>query len=109
MSIVAFRISESDNVATLLDEAQPGPVHLRGGGAEEEIVLVEPIDLGHKVAVVDIGEGEPIVKYGVPIGIATRAIRRGEWVHLHDCRSAFDERSSHLDLVTGAASEIRYD
>lgn len=109
MSIVAFRIAPQDNVATLLGEAPAGPATLRGGAVEEEILLLEPIDLGHKVAIVDIPEGAPVVKYGVPIGLATRDIRRGEWVHLHDCRSAFDERSSHLDLHTGAASEIRYE
>lgn len=109
MSIVAFRIDPRDNVATLLDEAPAGPVMLRGDGLEEEILLLEAVDLGHKVAIVDIPEGAPVTKYGVPIGLATRDIRRGEWVHLHDCRSAFDERSSHLDVHTGAASEIRYE
>lgn len=108
MDIVAFRIRPQDTVATLLADAPAGPVGLRGGD-EEEIVLVEPIELGHKVALRDTREGESIVKYGVAIGIATRDIRRGEWVHLHNCRSAFDERSSTLDLHTGAASEIRYE
>ena len=53
--------------------------------------------------------GAEVVKYGVRIGIATRDIRRGGWVHLHVMRSAYDERSSHLDAVTGAPRDIRYD
>jgi altronate dehydratase small subunit len=44
----------------------------------------------------------------VPIGIATTAIEPGAWVHLHNCRSRVDERSSHLDLKTGAALDTAY-
>lgn len=109
MSAVCFHIAPADTVATLLADAPAGPVEVRGGGATGVVTLVEPIELGHKVALVDIAEGAAIVKYGVTIGIATRPIRRGEWVHLHNCRSAYDDRSSTLDLHTGAASDIRYE
>lgn len=108
MSSACFRIAEVDTVATMLADGGPGPVDVRGAG-EAVIDLVEPIELGHKVALVDTAEGAPIVKFGIAIGLATRPIRAGEWVHLHNCRSAFDERSSTLDLHTGAASEIRYE
>jgi hypothetical protein len=50
----------------------------------------------------------PIVKFGVPIGLSTAPILRGQWVHLHNCRSQVDERSSHLDLKTGAAKDTPY-
>lgn len=109
MTAVCFRIAPADTVATLLADAPAGPVGLRGAGGDETVTLAEPIELGHKVALVDIPEGGAVVKYGVTIGLATRPIRRGDWVHLHNCRSAFDERSSTLDLHTGAASEIRYE
>jgi altronate dehydratase len=109
MTAVCFRISPADTVATLLADAEAGPVELRGAGVADTVTLAEPIELGHKVALVDIDEGGAIVKYGVTIGLATHAVRRGQWVHLHNCRSAFDERSSSLDLHTGAASEIRYE
>src|SRR5690606_15764332 len=39
---------------------------------------------GHKVAIAPIAEGEPVLKYGQIIGYATRAIRPGEHVHLHN-------------------------
>jgi len=108
MSPACFRIAEIDTVATLLADAEPGPVDLRGAG-EGTIDLAERIELGHKVALVDHAEGDAIVKYGIAIGRASRPIRRGEWVHLHNCCSAYDERSQSLDLHTGAASEIRYE
>jgi hypothetical protein len=109
MTAVCFRIAPTDTVATLLADAGAGPVELRGAGEAGVVTLTEPIELGHKVALVDIDEGDAIVKYGVTIGFASRPIRRGEWVHLHNCRSAFDARSSSLDLHTGAATEIRYE
>jgi altronate dehydratase small subunit len=101
----AFRVHPDDNVATLLGDAEER-VEIVGGG---EIVLHEPVALGHKVALCDIAEGAPVVKYGIAIGTASTAIRAGEWVHLHNCASRFDERSGGFDVVTGAAKDMRYD
>ena len=36
------------------------------------------IPAGHKFALRDIVQGEDVIKYGYPIGHATRAIRKGE-------------------------------
>ena len=35
---------------------------------------------GHKIALVDIAEGTPILRYGEVIGYAVSPIRAGEWV-----------------------------
>ncbi len=45
------------------------------------------IPFGHKAALCDIGKGEPVVKYGFPIGVATCAIKKGEHVHTHNLKS----------------------
>lgn len=50
-----------------------------------------------------------IVKYGVVIGRATKDIPMGSWVHLHVMRSNYDERSSHLNVNTGAPEDTRYE
>jgi altronate hydrolase len=42
---------------------------------------------GHKIARQAIPAGSPVIKYGDPIGIATRDIAAGEWVHTHNLRS----------------------
>ena len=104
-----FRVHAADNVATLLDDAGPGPLTVLGLESPQPIAAAEPIQLGHKVALADLAQDAPIIKYGVPIGRATRPIRRGQWVHLHNCRSGFDERSSTLDARTGAATDTRYE
>ncbi|GAB4131022.1 UxaA family hydrolase [Thermopirellula anaerolimosa] len=45
--------------------------------------------MGHKVAVRPIAEGEAVVKYGHPIGVATVNIEPGQWVHVHNMQSAY--------------------
>jgi altronate dehydratase len=105
----AFRIHADDNVATLLGDAQAGAlVILRGDGGAIEVSAVQTIQAGHKIALRTISEGGSVVKYGFPIGEATRPIAVGEWVHLHNCRSLHDPASSELDVESGARNETRY-
>lgn len=103
-----FQISLLDNVATLLEDAGPGSVTIRGEAEKHEIHLAQPVRIGHKVAVRAMDKGAQVVKYGVPIGEAMQSIAPGEWVHLHNCRSFYDDGSSRLDLETGAREEMPY-
>jgi altronate dehydratase small subunit len=48
------------------------------------VTLQDPIDFGHKFAVVPIKAGEDVLKYGEVIGVATRDIMAGEHVHVHN-------------------------
>jgi altronate dehydratase small subunit len=107
--IACYRIDDRDNVATMLDDAPAGTVDVVGEAGGSQILTTEPILLGHKVALRDIHAGEAITKHGVPIGHASRPIPRGAWVHLHNCRSDFDERSQTLDVQTGATRDTVYE
>ena len=104
-----FQIHPADNVATMLQTASAGSVTVLGSGNEQTIQLQGPIELGHKVAIRPIAAGETIVKYGVPIGIATIPIAIGTWVHLHNCKSQLDERSGTMDVHTGLPGDTRYE
>lgn len=57
---------------------------------EESVTLAArgDIPLGHKIAVKDIAAGGDVTKYGVKIGRATQAIAAGDYVHVHNIRSA---------------------
>ena len=46
------------------------------------------IPLGHKIALMDIAQGNTVIKYGVSIGKATQAIKKGDWVHTHNLKTA---------------------
>jgi altronate hydrolase len=49
---------------------------------------------GHKVALRDHDEGEPVIKYGAPIGVATARILQGEHVHTHNLVTVRGRRSA---------------
>jgi altronate dehydratase small subunit len=108
-SASAFQIHATDNVATLLaDAADSTEVRITGEGRGAAVTAANPIRSGHKIALRPIAEGAAIVKYGFPIGRAAQPISAGEWVHLHNCASNFDAKSSSLDLESGARPETRY-
>jgi galactarate dehydratase len=67
----------ADNVAVVLnDGGLPAGTMLPGG-----LVLREPVPQAHKVALADLAAGDPVLRYGVNIGRAARAIAAGSWVH----------------------------
>ena len=54
-----------------------------------QVTIPAEIGIGHKLARRDIAPGEKILKYGAIIGSASRAIARGEHVHLHNLVSDY--------------------
>lgn len=106
--MTAFKIHPDDNVATLLEDAEPGDLKVMGETALS-VAATEAIAHGHKIALMDIPAGRDVIKFGVPIGRASADIPAGAWVHLHNLESFFDERSQTLDLHTGGATDTRYD
>jgi altronate hydrolase len=56
------------------------------------VTIAEPLRMGHKVAVLPIGKGKPVLKYGQMIGVTTAAIEPGEWVHSHNLVNSAGER-----------------
>lgn len=45
------------------------------------------IPIGHKVAVVDMSEGDTAIKYGEDIGKIIAPIKKGEHVHVHNLKT----------------------
>jgi hypothetical protein len=104
-----FQVSPEDNVATMLCDIGAGDeVTVQGSGSVRRLAARETIRFGHKLALEQILKGDPIVKYGVSIGFATASAQPGEWIHLHNCRSKVDERSSSFDPATGDAKDTAY-
>ncbi len=52
------------------------------------IVANHDIPLGHKIALVDIAAGSTVIKYGSSIGKTTQDIKKGDWVHTHNLKTA---------------------
>ncbi len=105
-----FRIRKEDNVATALTELKPGKATVLGEtDGLHWAQVTEPVPKGHKLALKRIHSAAEIIKYGIPIGTATAEIEPGSWVHLHCMRSGYDERSEHLNPITGVPEDISYE
>jgi hypothetical protein len=102
-----FQVDARDNVVTLLQDAT-GVVTVLGP-QPQQVSLLERIGASHKVALAEIAAGGPVIKFGVRIGHATRAVPRGSWVHLHNMASDLDERSGTLDPHSGAPTDTSYE
>jgi len=84
----AILIDKKDNVATALRQLVKGdsiPVAVEDRSVS--VVLLQDISFGHKFALTDIQQGDAIIKYGGVIGLATKPIRQGEHVHVHNVES----------------------
>jgi altronate dehydratase small subunit len=80
----ALSLHPEDNVATLVDSSRQGEEVSITGKTRSVLKLAGDIDYGHKVATRPIPRGEPVLKYGTVIGLATRDIAPGEHVHVHN-------------------------
>ena len=89
----ALRLHAIDNVAVVLEEVQAGEgLVILGGDDTAPIPARQAIPFAHKIALSPVDDGAAIVKYGVPIGFATRRIESGEWVHCDNVGSYYAAR-----------------
>ncbi|MVB10968.1 Altronate dehydratase [Caprobacter fermentans] len=87
---LALKINDRDNVATIFADGivSGSEVEVRDKQGNSEIIKVlGDIPFGHKIALKDIHPGEEIFKYGEEIGAATKEIKKGEYVHVHNLDS----------------------
>ncbi|MBR3234683.1 MAG: UxaA family hydrolase [Atopobiaceae bacterium] len=87
---IALQAKPNDNVATIFaDDITAGTevVVLNAAGEERQMAVREAIPYGHKFALCDIAAGEQITKYGEEIGVASRDISTGAYVHVHNLDS----------------------
>jgi altronate dehydratase len=85
-----LKIKEEDNVATAMQKITPGE-ELDG------ITALQEIPFGHKISVVPIKKGGFILKYGEVIGAASRDIKAGEHVHIHNMEGTRGRGDIHSD------------
>jgi LDH2 family malate/lactate/ureidoglycolate dehydrogenase len=89
--IRAILLTPDDDVAAVLDTVAGGHTVTVTSGASGDVIATltagQDIPFGHKVAVRDVAQGQPVRRYGFPIGLATASIRQGDHVHSHNMRS----------------------
>lgn len=79
-------LNAADNVLVARSRVERGTAVALDAGS---VCVDRVIPLAHKIARQDIAEGSRILKYGMPIGLATEDIAAGQHVHIHNMRSAY--------------------
>src|SRR5262245_45302473 len=74
-----LRLNPADDVVIACRELEPGTNLL-----QENVVVAERIPAGHKVATRAIAVNQPVHRYNQVIGFATREIKPGFHVHVHN-------------------------
>lgn len=80
---------KGDSVGVAVDAIEPGAAtegRVQTTGETVKVTATGSVPYGHKMAVVDIPEGSPVIKYGERIGTATAAISAGDHVHTHNLK-----------------------
>lgn len=83
--------NEGDHVGVAVREVAPDGLIdgvLMDTNGVVQLRALDPIPLGHKIALVDLEPDAQVIEYGVRIGIATQPIKQGQHVHTHNIRSA---------------------
>jgi altronate dehydratase small subunit len=96
----AIRMADPDNVVTALEDLPAGREFGVDGGT---VTLAEPVEFGHKFAVVPLEPGDTVRKYGEVIGTATEPIAAGEWVHTHNVVSTRGQPGDESGEAEGEA------
>ena len=81
-----IKINSADAVAVALRALKAGE-KIPVSGADFSLEIREDIPMGHKVALKDIKTGEPVIKYGFPIGSASGEISKGHHVHTSNVKT----------------------
>jgi altronate hydrolase len=89
MSEAAHQVDPRDDVAAALCDIAAGEQVLG-------TIAAQDIPRGHKIALHDLIEGQPVLKFGFPIGHATRAIAAGEHVHIHNVATSLEGSGAYL-------------
>ena len=82
-----IQINPQDNVCVALAPISAG-TQINAGTT---VTTIEDIPQGHKIALADIKEGEKVIKYGFPIGVAKQDIKAGSWVHVHNVKTGLGD------------------
>ena len=97
----AIQIHEHDTVAVALTLLHAGEEITVGAN---RLLVQEEINAGHKVALRTVSKGEPIIKYGHQIGLATAEIAVGAWVHGHNLKTALSGEESYKYCPTRSSA-----
>jgi (2R)-sulfolactate sulfo-lyase subunit alpha len=82
---------KTDTVGVVVVETVEPDTNMTGWVMETDetinIIALDTIPIGHKVALLDIANGDTVMKYGHSIGKAVSPIGKGHHVHVHNLKT----------------------
>jgi (2R)-sulfolactate sulfo-lyase subunit alpha len=82
---------EKDNVGVVVIETtkkgQDCNAWIMENNKTVKVSSTNEVPLGHKIAMIDLKEGDTILKYGHDIGKVIKSIKKGEHVHVHNVKT----------------------
>ena len=84
-----LKINDRDNVIVALNTIPSGTKLQLSDGSS--ITSTAEIPAGHKMAIAHIPAGGEVIKYGYRIGNATEEINCGDWIHVHNLKTALGD------------------
>lgn len=101
--IKVTKIDAADNIAISFMLLAAGTTIEVAGYAP--FTVIDEIPVGHKLALTDIPAGEPVIKYGAFIGIASQDIVKGTLVHTHNIKTRLSEKQAYQYRPTSVPPE----
>ncbi len=88
------KIDERDNVAIAVKEIKAGTV------LEDGLAAGQDIPQAHKIALCDIPQNGEVIRYGVVLGYAKDAIKKGDWINEHMLHLPQSPSVEHMEFGT---------
>lgn len=95
---ICIQIHPADNVAVALAPLSSGTAitpDICEGLTAPSLTLTEDIPAGHKFALSPVKSGDPVIKYGHPIGYSSCTVSTGSWVHTHNLKTGLEGQHSY--------------
>lgn len=94
----AIRLQPSDTVAVLIQKARAGEsVMVSGPGHTLSVTATRDIPCYHKIALADCQPDQALIRNAIRIGVAIAPIKAGDWVHIHNLKSAYVQQPTGSD------------
>ncbi len=94
------KMKEEDNVAIAVDDIKAGQEIMPGVVARHEIPQA------HKIAILDIEKGGPVIRYGVVLGYASEPIKKGDWINEYMLELPEPPDVDHMVFSTNLVTDL---
>ncbi|MEM1484103.1 galactarate dehydratase [Oscillospiraceae bacterium PP1C4] len=97
---IYIKVDERDNVAITVDTVAAGTYVM------DDVLAMQEIPQGHKIALCDIPCDGEIIRYGVVLGYAIAPIAKGCWINESMLRLPVSPQLDHMEYATNIVTDL---